>query len=265
MVITHRPLDVETSNTFILARLVAWGGALAFIVSAAWYGLVVEGITVASAPKLPSNQPVREQERTYFDWLVPTLHQERLYTSLAIGGFCCLVGAVMLMPRRPGVRSGSAVAAAAAVGAGSGLWVVGNIVQLGGHRAVGLLVTHGAPLRTVNSLDFTVDTVDDTFELAAFALLGAGMLLLGWSAIRGPSAARTWGRYTCVLGLVLLATSVSYAVDNGDLTNVLMLAAGVVLMPIWLVWSARPVDRAQSAHGGGWASRRSDAASLVSP
>jgi hypothetical protein len=264
MVITHQPLDVETSNTSALPGLVAWGGALAFMVSAAWYGLVVEGITVASAPELPSKQPVREQERTYFDWLLPTLHQERLYTSLAIVGFCCLVGAVMLMPRRPGVRSGSALAAAA-VGAGSGLWVVGNIVQLGGHRAVGLLFSHGAPLRTVNSLDFTVDTVDDTFELAAFALLGAGMLVLGWSAIRGPSAARAWGRYTCVLGLVLLATSISYAVDNGDLTNVLMLAAGVVLMPVWLVWSARPADRAASAQGGRAASRSSDAASLVSP
>jgi hypothetical protein len=117
----------------------------------------------------------------------------------------------------------------------------------------------------VNSLDFTVDTVDDAFELAAFALLAAGMLMLGWAAIREPSPARTFGRYTCVLGLVLLATSVSYAVDNGDLTNVMMLGAGVVLMPIWLVWSARPADRAQSAQGGSSVSRSSGAASLVSP
>jgi hypothetical protein len=264
MVIAHHPVDVETSHTSTLQRLVAWGGALAFMVSAAWYGVAVEGITVASEPRLPSNQPVRAQERIYFDWLVPTLHQERLYTSLAIVGFCCLVGAVMLMPRRPGIRSGSALGAAAVV-AGSGLWVVSKVFQLGAHRAVGLLVTHGAPLRTVNSLDFTVDTVDDAFELAAFALLGVGMLLLGWPAIRGRSQARTWGRYTCLLGLVLLATSLSYAVDNGDLTNVLMLAAGVVLMPLWLVWSARPASRAQSAQGGGRASRPSDAASLVSP
>jgi hypothetical protein len=61
------------------------------------------------------------------------------------------------------------------------------------------------------------------------------------------------------------ATSVSYAVDNGDLTNVLMLAAGVVLMPIWLVWSSRPADRAENAQGGSIASRSSDASSLVSP
>jgi hypothetical protein len=264
MIITHHHSDVETSNSATLPRLVAWGGALAFMVSAAWYGLAVEGITVASAPQLPSNQPVRDQERTYFDWLVPTLHQERLYTSLAIVGFCCLAGAVMLVPRGPWTRSGRALAAAA-VGAGSGLWVVGNVFQLGGHRAVGLMVTHGAPLRTVNSLNFTVDTVDDAFELAAFALLGAGMLVLGWSAIRGPSPVRTLGRYTCVVGLLLLATSVSYAVDNGNLTNVLMVAAGVVLMPIWLVWSSRPADRAENAQGGSIASRSSDASSLVSP
>jgi hypothetical protein len=264
MAITHHHRDVETSNTASLPRAVAWGGALAFMVSAAWYGLAVQGITVASAPRLPNNQPVREQERTYFDWLVPTLHQERLYTSLAIVGFCCLTGAVMLMPSRSEVRSGGALARAA-IGAGSGLWVVGSVFQLGGHRAVGLLVTHGAPLRTVNSLDFTVDTVDDAFELAAFALLGAGMLVLGWAAVRGQSPARTLGRYTCVLGLVLLATSVSFAVDNGDLTNVLMLAAGVVLMPIWLVWSARPDDRTASAQGASGASRSADAGSLVSP
>lgn len=115
------------------------------------------------------------------------------------------------------------------------------------------------------ALDFTVDTVDDAFELAAFALLGAGMLVLGWSAIRCPSALRTLGCYTCVLGLLLLATSVSYAVDNGDLTNVLMVAAGVVLMPIWLVWPSRPADRAENAQGGSIASRSSDASSLVSP
>jgi hypothetical protein len=264
MVITQHHFDVETSNTAALPRLVAWGGALAFVVSAAWYGLAVQGITVASAPRLPSNQPVSEQERTYFDWLVPTLHQERLYTSLAIVGFCCLTGAAMLMPGRPEVRSGG-VLARAAIGAGSGLWVVGNVFQLGGHRAVGLMVTHGAPLRTVNSLDFTVDTVDEAFELAAFALLGAGMLVLGWFAMTGASRALTWGRYTCVVGLVLLATSISYAVDNGDLTNVLMLAAGVVLVPIWLVWSSRPADRQAGAQGGRGVSRSSDAASLVSP
>jgi hypothetical protein len=263
MFITHHHSDVETSNTSTLPRLVAWGGALAFMVSAAWYGLAVAGITVASEPSFSANQRVRQQERTYFDWLLTTLRQERLYTSLAVVGFCCLIGAVMLLPGRFEARPHSAVAVAA-IAAGSGLWVIGNVFQLGGHRAVGLLVTHGAPLRAVNSLDFTVDTVDDAFELAAFALLGAGMLLLGWFAIAGSYRARTWGRYTCVVGLVLVATSVSYAVDNGDLTNVLMLAAGGVLMPIWLVWSARPADRAESAQGGSTASRSSDAASLVS-
>jgi hypothetical protein len=263
MVITHHHSDVETSNTSALSGLVAWGGALAFMVSAAWYGLVVQGVTVASEPSFSGSQSRREQQRTYFDWLVTTLHQERLYTSLAIVGFCCLTGAVMLMPDRSEARPGGALAAAA-VGAGSALWVVGNVFQLGGHRAVGLLVTHEGPLRTVNSLDFTVDTVDDAFELAAFALLGAGMLVLGWFAMAGSSRARTWGRYTCVVGLVLLATSISYAVDNGDLTNVLMLAAGLVLMPVWLVWSARPADRAASAQGGRTA-LPSDEASLVLP
>ena len=45
-----------------------------------------------------------------------------------------------------------------------------------------------------------------------------------------------------MVALVMLATSVSYALDDGDLTNQLLLTGGVVLLPIWLIWSA-PLTR----------------------
>jgi hypothetical protein len=66
-----------------------------------------------------------------------------------------------------------------AIGAGAMLWVVGNVVQLGGYRAVGLMATHRNPPATVGSIHFT-DLIDDAFELASFALLEVGMFAFAW-------------------------------------------------------------------------------------
>lgn len=166
-----------------------------------------------------------------------TLSQERLYTALAIGGFVCLAAvAIMLLDRfGPGALS---TVASTGIGGGATLWVVGNLLQLGGHRAVGLMTTHGNPLDTVGSIHFTVEMIDDAFELAAFALLGVGMLAWAWLALRGGSNAVAWGRYSIVVGVLMVGTAGSYAIDNGDLTNVLLLVGGVAL-PVWLVWSGR--------------------------
>jgi hypothetical protein len=125
------------------------------------------------------------------------------------------------------------------VTAGAGLWVIGNVLQLGGHHAVGLMATHGNPIETVGSISFTVDLIDDAFELAAFVMLGTGMLLLGRGAVATGADRAAWGRYTMVVAGAMLATAVGYAVDDGDWVNALLVLSGVALLPGWLVWLTR--------------------------
>src|SRR6266508_5839550 len=81
------------------------------------------------------------------------------------------------------------------------LWVVGNVALLGGHRAIGLMATHGNPLETVGSIHFSIDIIDDAFELAAFALIGVGMLAFAGLPMRAAAACLAWGQYTMVIGL----------------------------------------------------------------
>jgi len=101
------------------------------------------------------------------------------------------------------------------------------------------MATHGNPLETVGSIHFSIDIIDDAFELAAFALIGVGMLAFAGLPMRAAAACLAWGQYTMVIGLLMLAIAVSYVVDNGDLTNLLLLAGGVALLPTWLVWTGR--------------------------
>jgi hypothetical protein len=79
------------------------------------------------------------------------------------------------------------------------------------------MATHGNPIETVNAIGFTIDTIDDAFELTAFALIGAGTLAFAWVALHDRRA---------------------------DLVDVLLVTGGVVLMPAWLVWSGRLLRRA---------------------
>jgi hypothetical protein len=40
------------------------------------------------------------------------------------------------------------------------------------------------------------------------------------------------------LGALLVVVSIAYAFDNGDLVDLLLLIAGVVLVPAWGIWVA---------------------------
>lgn len=72
--------------------VVAWLGAAAFVIAAAWYTLAARGVIVASAPQFGQDVPLEQREHIYYRWLVTTLPQERLYTAVAIVGFLCLAG-----------------------------------------------------------------------------------------------------------------------------------------------------------------------------
>ena len=76
------------------------------------------------------------------------------------------------------------------------------------------------------------------FTLAAFALIGAGMLGFAAAVAREhPShpGHRAWAGYTIVLALTLLVLAWSYAAGNGNLSDLMLIADAVVLLPLWLI------------------------------
>jgi hypothetical protein len=166
---------VRTRSPAATSGIVAWLGAAAFVIAATWYTLAVRGETVASAPQLGPPLPLPQREHIYYRWLATTLPQERFYTAIAITGFLCLGGTAGVARYRLGRDRIGARIAAFLVAAGAAVWVTGSILQLGGHRAVGLMATHANPIQTTNSIAFTIDMIGQAFALAAFALIGARM------------------------------------------------------------------------------------------
>jgi hypothetical protein len=215
----------------------AWLGAVAFVIAAVWYGLAAEGVIVASAPSPGPGVPPAAAMRLHYRWLATTLPQERLYSSAAIAGFCCLMLAAASARGLLGRDRTAARAGAFGIGTGAALWIVGIVVQLGGHRAVGLMATHANPIQVTNSIAFTVDTVTEAFELAAFLLIGLGMLALAGAAARAGH--RPWAGYTAAVALVMVVIAWSYAAGYAGVTDVLLVAGGVALLPAWLLWTGR--------------------------
>ena len=77
--------------------------------------------------------------RSYYRWQATTLPQERYYTVIAILGFICLTTAVRFIRHVMAGGRALTTTGAALVSAGAATWVTGSILDLGGHRAVGLM------------------------------------------------------------------------------------------------------------------------------
>jgi hypothetical protein len=101
------------------------------------------------------------------------------------------------------------------------------------------MATHANPIQTTNSIAFPVDMIGQAFALAAFALIGAGMLSLAWAAAGARNGPRGWAGYTALIAVPALVTAASYAAGDGDLADLMLLAGGTVLLPAWLVWTGR--------------------------
>ena len=170
-----------------------------------------------------------------------------VYTSVAIAGFLCLAAAAIFLRDLLGRDRAPARIGAFTIGAGALLWITGSVLQLGGHRAVGLMATHANPIETTNSIAFTIDAIADAFALAAFALIGAGMLAFAVAAAGERPGHRAWAGCTIVVALAMLVTAGSYAAANGSLSDVMLLADGAVLVPLWLIWTG---------HTGGFQAER---------
>ena len=225
-------------------EFLAYGAAAGLVVAAAWYALISRHVTVAAPPTLQAGVPIGIVHHRYYPWLVPTLQQERIDTAIAIVAFVCLVPIASSLRDRLGGRTWLTRIGATGVALGAFTWVTGNVLALGGHRAVGLMATHGNPIETVNAIGFTIDAVDDAFELAAFALIGAGILAFGWVGLHDRMATVGWGWFSLAVGAVTLTLSGAYAAGDGNLVDLLLVTGGVVLLPGWLVWSGRLLGRA---------------------
>ena len=237
------------------AAVVAYAGAAAFALAAAWFWLATKGVTVTAAPQARRGETAAQGLRSYYQWQATTLVQERWYTVIAIAGFLCLAAVAFAV--RDGLgRHALARAGALAIGLGALSWIAGSLVQIGGHHAVGLMAGHSNPIDAVNAIAFTVDLIVATFAAAAFTLAGAGLLAFAVTARRTAgqrtagqrAAAGVWAGYTAVVGVLLLVTAGAYAAGNGGLADLLLFADGVAALPVWLVWTGR-CWRAEPAAG----------------
>src|SRR5512133_2358455 len=149
-----------------VAAWVAYLGAAAFVVTAAWSGRLARSVTVATLPP------------------------ERLDTGVAIAGCLCLLPLAAFARDLLGRQRALGRIGSLAMLAGALLWVTGNMLQLGGHRAADIMATHGNPIETVDTIMVTVDTVDDAFALAAFAVLGVALLAFAGAAVGEPIGRR---------------------------------------------------------------------------
>jgi hypothetical protein len=230
---------VRATRAAAPATAVAYVGAAAFVIAAGWFWLATKNVTVAAPPRIGPHVPALEGMRTYYRWQLTTLPQERYYTSIAIAGFICLAMAASYL-RDPGARNRRLTRIGALlIGAGAATWITGSILQLGGHRAVGLMATHTNPIQTTNSIAFTIDMVVAAFALAAFAFIGTGMLAFAAASAREHAGHRAWAGCTIVIALTLLVLAWSYATANGDLSDLLLIIDGLVLLPLWLIWTGR--------------------------
>jgi hypothetical protein len=237
------PSRKETAMTTITApdrtrtsrspALVAYLAAAAFAIAALWSALSAAHLTLAAPPPPVSGETLDAGLHRWFAWFVTTLPQERLNTGIAIVGMLCLIAVGAFLADRLGRLPGYAV------GLGAAAWIFGSVLMLGGHRAVGLMAAHRNPLQTVDSINFTVDTITETFQLTAFALMGCGLIGFAAVAARGRAATGTWAAFTAFTGAAMLVLAGAYAAGNGDLATWIQAAGGVLLLPVWLVWTAK--------------------------
>jgi hypothetical protein len=107
------------------------------------------------------------------------------------------------------------------------------------------MATHANPIETTNSIAFTIDMITDAFALAAFTLIGTGMLAFAAAALsRGH---RAWAGATVIVAVAMLVTAGAYAAGNDNVSDLMVFASGIVLLPGWLVWTGR-IRRTPDAH-----------------
>jgi hypothetical protein len=222
-----------------LGRFFGWTFAVSLFVAAAWYALIAKRVTVADPPVFAEGEPFDRMLRRFVDWQITTFAQERLDIAIAIVAFLALIGLGFAVREYLGRDRALAAGASVAVALGSSLWIVGNVFELGSHRALELFARTGNDLGPFDTIQFTVAEVDDWFELTGFALIGVGILAFAAVAVDGDVALRSWAFYSVLVGALFIPLSAAYVANNGDLVDLLLFAGGIVIAPAWGIWTAR--------------------------
>lgn len=215
---------------------------IALLLAGVWNALIQEHVTVSSPPSGigPQVSP-QEAMRTYYTWYAGTVGQQRADTVVAMIGVSGLVLLADALRRRTDRTDLLTRAACTAIGAGGLVWLVGALIGIGGHRAVGLMATHGNPIAGVNSIAFTVDVTTDAFSAAAFILLGLALLAIGIAPVRAGLS--HWATLSIATGFVSLVVAVGYLQGIDSVTTYVLGALAAVLLPLWLAWTGRILDR----------------------
>jgi hypothetical protein len=230
---------VRERRTIAVEAAVAYLGAAAFVVAAVWATLVARGITVPSEPAGNPALSVHQNQMLYLRWLIAKQPQERLSSTIAIVAFLCLVATAVALRDR--FRAATALGVLGVLGVGSGVivWIVERVLHLGGNYGIGKLATHHYSTDTVTGIGFTLDSMTRALDVTAFALIGLGMLAFALEGLRGSSRAPRWGAWTAATGIAMLVAAWSSLAASGTLGDVLVAIVGVILLPVWMVWTSR--------------------------
>lgn len=238
---TTMTLTSNRSTTWPVGQVLGSVAGAALLVAGVWNALIQEHVTVSSPPQVDAGATPEQNMSAYWTWYAGTVGQERAVTILGIVGVVGLVLTADALRRRTPGSGLLTRAAGTALCAGALVWVVGQLVAIGGHRAVGLMATHGNPIDGVNSIAFTVDVTSDAFSAAAFLLIGLAMVTIGIAPVRADGT--TWAGLTALVGAVALLVAAGYLEGTDWVTTYVLAVLAAVLTPVWLIWTGRLLDR----------------------
>jgi hypothetical protein len=229
---------VRTTTRPIGLALGSVAGAALFV-AGVWNALLQEHVTTSAPPSPQAGATPEESMHAYYTWYAGIVGQQRAVTIVAMVGVTGLLLVADALRRRTTDIVGRA--ACTAIVAGGLVWLVGSVIAIGGHRAVGLMATHGNPLEGVNSIAFTVDMTVDAFSTAALVLLGLAMVAIGIAPVR-PLRPR-WALLSIGAGLVSFVVAFGYVNGVDAITSYVLGALAALLLPAWMVWTGRLLDQ----------------------
>jgi hypothetical protein len=237
-----------TTMTLARTRRTTWPVGLvlgslagtALVAAGVWNVLIQAHVTVSAPPHISEQVPPMQTMRIYYTWYAGTVPQERADTIAALIGVTALVVVAVELRRRL-ASDALGRGGCTALQAGGLVWLVGALTQLGGHHAVALMATHSNPIQTVNVVAFTTDVTSDAFSAASFVLLAAGLLALAANSFGGQG----WSLLSVLTGVLAVVVAYGYIAGIDAITTYQLGLLAAVLLPVWLVWTGRRLDRTE--------------------